>query len=336
MCPDLLAFNTPLSPNDYVGQSTKTVAVSAKATQSTLRLEGIWVPLITPFKNGHIDISALQNLVALMVKSGVHGLVACGTTGEAAHLSELEQETVLSTILASVKPDYPVLMGISGSDTLSVVKKIAHFNQFNIAGFLVSAPSYVKPSQDGIILHFQAIACASSHPIIIYNIPSRTGVNIDLPTLKTLAAIPQFAGIKESSGNMRQIVDIFNHTTLQVLSGDDTLLLNTLCAGGVGAISAAAHIRPDLYVYLYNLVNSGYLIKATTVFNMMLPLIRLLFLEPNPAPVKAVLALQGRISEELRLPMIPVEMAFKEKLQAALAKIDLNLGQVVSFSHLSD
>lgn len=308
--------------NNHVATLSNRITLPEVKAKTKFRYEGIWVPVITPFKNGQIDVAALKSLVASLVNSGVHGLVACGTTGEAAHLSEEEQETVLKTLLESVTPDYPVMVGISGSDTLTVTKKVARFNHYNIAGFLVSAPSYVKPSQVGILLHFQAIADAATHPIILYNIASRTGVNIELSTLITLSSDPRFVAIKESSSNIHQTVDCINQTQLQVLSGDDSLMLHTLCAGGIGAISAAAHIRPDLYVDIYNLVRSGNYEQAREIFNKLLPLIRLLFLEPNPGPLKAILASQGHIDESLRLPMTPVSAGYKEKLLIALAQID--------------
>jgi 4-hydroxy-tetrahydrodipicolinate synthase len=179
----------------------------------------------------------------------------------------------------------------------------------------------VRPSQEGILLHFRAIADATDRPIILYNIPSRTGVNIDLSTVIALAGDPQFVAIKESSGNIAQLADIINQTPLKVFSGDDTLILTTLCFGGHGAISAAAHIRPDLYVHLYNLVRTGRLEQTRAVFNQLLPLIRLLFSEPNPAPIKAVLAMQGRICEELRLPMTAVSQTCRIKLAAALEQV---------------
>lgn len=151
----------------------------------------------------------------------------------------------------------------------------------------------------------QAIARASAHPVIVYNIPARTGVHIALATLQALSADPKFVAIKESSGELGLIADCVHDTSLEVLSGDDSLLLETLLQGGTGAVSAAAHIRPELYVRLYHLVRSGEVAAARQLFAKMLPLIRLLFAEPNPAPIKALLAVQGRIHEELRLPMTP-------------------------------
>jgi 4-hydroxy-tetrahydrodipicolinate synthase len=294
----------------------------ARATISALQpFEGIWVPIITPFRDGCVDFEALQRLASDLVNSGIRGLVVCGTTGEACHLDDKEQAAVLSAVLEAVGPGYPVVMGISGSDTRAVTRKVRDFSEYDIAGFLVSAPCYVRPSQEGILLHFRACASATDRPIILYNVPARSGVNIDLSTVIALSADPQFVAMKESSGNIAQLEDTINQTPLKVLSGDDTLILTTLCFGGHGAIAAAAHIRPDLYVHMYKLVRAGQLEQARAVFNRLLPLIRLLFSEPNPAPVKAVLALQGRVREELRLPMNSVSKTCKAKLAVALGQV---------------
>ncbi|MES2580201.1 MAG: 4-hydroxy-tetrahydrodipicolinate synthase [Pseudomonadota bacterium] len=285
--------------------------------------KGIWVPIITPFKDGNIDIIALRNLVLRMTRSGVHGLVVCGTTGEAAHLSDDEKETVLKTVLETVNPNYPVMMGISGADTLSVTKKIRHFNQFRICAYLISAPYYIRPSQTGIVIHFLMIADAASHPIVIYNIPARAGINIELPSLIKLSEDSRFVAIKESSSNINQIVDTINRTSLNVLCGDDSLLLQTMCAGGVGAISATAHVKPELCLDIYNQILSGNFLAARAQFNQLLPLIRLLFSEPNPAPIKAILSARGDIQEELRLPMLPVTRYLKKQLLSEIVNLEI-------------
>lgn len=317
--PETIRQQSAPSHEKLASASDGSLSISAG---NDLRFAGIWVPLITPFKNGVVDTAALQQLVRNMLINGIHGLVACGTTAEASSLSQAEQMSVLGTILQITAemagPDYPVVMGISGSDTAMVIEKIRYFSQYPLAGFLVSAPGYVRPSQQGIVLHFQAIARASAHPIILYNIPARTGVHIELATLQALSADPRFVAIKESSGSLQLIADCVHDTSLEVLSGDDSLLLETLLQGGTGAISAAAHVRPELFVRLYQLIRNGEVAAAHTLFAAMLPLVRLLFAEPNPAPIKAVLAMQGRIHEELRLPMTPVTPAHREKLRAAL------------------
>jgi 4-hydroxy-tetrahydrodipicolinate synthase len=172
-----------------------------------------------------------------------------------------------------------------------------------------------------IFRQFQAISSVTDRPIILYNIPARTGVDIELPTVISLAADPHFAAIKQCGGNVSQITNLINHTPLKVLRGDDALIFTTLCLGGHGAITAAAHIRPDLYVHVFELMQARQIEQARAVFNTLLPLIRLLFSEPNPGPVKAALALQGRILEELHLPMMPMSKIGKEQLAGSLEQV---------------
>lgn len=283
--------------------------------------EGIWIPVVTPFRNGIVDLDAAQRLAVDFADSGMHGLVVCGTTGEAAALDEDEQTAMLCAVHEAVGSRCPVVMGIGGSDTRAVVAKVARCNQYKAAGYLISAPSYVRPSQQGILLHFQAISAATDPPIILYNIPARTGVNIEQATIMALSVNPNFVAIKRCGGNLSKMTDIINNTLLRVLCGDDALIFATLCLGGHGAISAAAHIRPDLYVQIFDLVRAGKIEQARAVFNALLPLIRLLFTEPNPGPVKAALALQRRIREELRLPMTPISQIGKEKLASTLEQV---------------
>lgn len=282
--------------------------------------EGIWVPLVTPFRDGRVDAGAAQALAEKLIAGGVHGLVVCGTTGEAATLDDDEQAMLLAAILEAADSRCPVMMGIAGSDTRAVAHKVASFDRHPLAGFLVSAPSYVRPSQQGIRLHFETVAAATDRPIVIYNIPSRTAVDIELATAAALARNPRFAAIKECSGIAR-LTDLVNTTPLKVLCGEDTLLLATLCLGGHGAISAAAHICPELYVRLLQLVRAGRIEQARLLFNALLPLIRMLFSEPNPAPVKAALALQGSLREELRLPMMPMSAQGRARLEVELHRI---------------
>ncbi len=279
---------------------------------------GIWVPIVTPFKNGEVDLAAAQALADSLINQGIHGLIVCGTTGEAAALDEVEQAALLCAVIAVAKGRCPVAMGISGSNTRAVAEKVKRCNRYAPSAYLLSAPSYVRPSQQGILWHFQAIAAQTDIPIIIYNIPARTGVNIEAATIAALAQDQRFVAIKESSGQLTQIKEIIEHTSLKVLSGDDSMLLSTLMLGGHGAISAAAHIRPDLFVRLYDLLKAGNTEDASLLFNALLPLIHLLFSEPNPGPVKAALSMQGKIRETLRLPMTPMSPDGKEKLVRVL------------------
>lgn len=282
--------------------------------------EGIWIPLVTPFNTGQVDLVAAQRLTSDLVQSGVHGLVVCGTTGEASAMDVREQESLLAAVLEAAG-DCPVVMGLGGSNTTAVTQNVVYFNRYPIAGLLVSAPCYVRPSQQGIRLHFQAISEATDRPIVLYNIPARTGVNIDIATVMALSRDPHFVGIKECGGNLCQLLSLINSTTLKVLCGDDSLLLATFCLGGHGAISAAAHIRPDLYVQIFELVRGGHLQQARALFNALLPLVTLLFSEPNPGPVKAALALQGKVRDELRMPMLPMSNVGKNQLAEVLEQV---------------
>lgn len=286
-----------------------------------LNPEGIMVPIVTPFCNNAIDFDAAQRIAYDLVNDGVHGIVVCGTTGEAAALDHQEQTALLCAVIEAVGTRCPVLMGISGSNTRVVAEKIANFNQYAPAGFLLSPPSYVRPSQQGILLHFQTVAARTDLPIVIYNIPTRTGVNIAAETVIALATDPQFVAIKESSGNLTQLAEIINSKSLKVLSGDDALFLSTLSLGGHGAISAAAHVRPDLFVRIHALMKLGEAEQATTIFNALLPLIHILFSEPNPGPIKAALAMQGKLQQNLRLPMTIMSRAGQEQLAKILEDV---------------
>ncbi len=283
--------------------------------------EGIWVPLVTPLHQGKPDLDKVQQLATHLIESGIHGLVVCGTTGEAATLNEQEQAHLLSAILEVAKNTCPVLMGINGSNTHMLSEQVGRYENQHLTGFLVSAPSYLRPSQEGLRLHFDAIATATDRAVVLYNIPSRTGVNIDLSTVIALERHANVVAIKDSSGNMTQMMGLVNCTDLKVMCGDDALLLDTLNMGVQGAISAAAHVRPDLFVHLFELVRANHHVQAQALFEELRPLIRPLFSESNPAPVKAALTLQGWIREELRLPMTPMSLAGKIKLATELEKL---------------
>jgi 4-hydroxy-tetrahydrodipicolinate synthase len=285
-------------------------------------MNGIWVPLVTPFHQGQVDLDAAQRLAAHLVAKGVHGLVVCGTTGEACALDDGEQSALLDSVLAAVGSDFPVLMGIGGSDTRSSVSQARRYNEHDIAGFLLPAPAYVRPSQEGLLYHFEAVAQSTGHDIVLYNIPYRTGVNIELATVQELACNPRFVAIKECGSNINQLIDFINETPLAVFGGEDALILPTLCLGGRGAIAAAAHIRPDLFVALYDQVSAGNLAEARAIFQRLLPLIRVLFSEPNPGPVKAALAREGWLKDELRLPMTTVSVECKNRIAEIMESLE--------------
>lgn len=283
--------------------------------------EGIWVPMITPFADGQIDLEAAQRLAQHLQRGGVDGLVVSATTGEAATLSTSEQHRLLAAVLEAVGSNCPVVFGISGNNTAEVASSVKSLENYGIAGVLMSAPYYVRPSQDGIRHHFETVAAETPHPILIYNIPYRTGVNIELETVRALSSNRQFVAIKESgAGNLDQLTRLINDTPLKVLSGEDSLIFVTCCLGGHGAISAAAHIRPDLYGQMVQAIQAGDLARARQIDNGLRPLIRQLFSEPNPAPLKAALAIQGLIRDEVRLPMTKASTVCRDKLEMLLSE----------------
>jgi 4-hydroxy-tetrahydrodipicolinate synthase len=284
------------------------------------RFTGIWVALVTPFHNGEIDFSGLQMLAQTIAKSGVAGFVVCGSTGEAASLNDKEQLAVLDAVLDAV-PDCPVIMGLAGNNMTDVLQRQQHMQTRPITGLLVTPPYYIRPSQAGLIDYFELLANAASVPLILYNIPYRTGVNIELQTIRTLALHQQIVAIKDCGGDAGVTMQLIADGTLDVLAGEDQQIFSTLCLGGAGAITAAAHIRPDLYVRIAQLVQSEKLDEARQLFYRLLPLIQLLFTEPNPALIKAALAIQGLIHDECRAPMQAATTAMRGQLACALKRV---------------
>jgi 4-hydroxy-tetrahydrodipicolinate synthase len=279
---------------------------------------GIWIPLITPFANGAVDHDALRTLVGGYVKAGVSGFVALGTTGEPAALDAAEQDAVLATILAAAG-DVPVLAGVSGNHAASLRERIAQLNAQPVAGVLISAPYYIRPSQAGLIDHFLALADLSSKPVVIYDIPSRTGVRIELDSLLTLAAHPRIQAIKDCAGSPDTTLALILDGRLRVFAGDDANIFTTLCLGGAGAIAASAHVQTERFVALYRALAAVRLDEGRAIWHALAPLVRAMFAEPNPGPVKAALAAQRRIENELRAPMTRVSDTLHRQLQQLVA-----------------
>jgi 4-hydroxy-tetrahydrodipicolinate synthase len=282
------------------------------------QLSGIWVPVITPFAaDGRVDHERLAALVKDLVADGIHGLVACGTTGEAATLDEAEQAAVLGTVL-SAAGGRPVLMGVSGIAPREVVAACRRFGEQAVAGFLVPPPSYVRPSQQGIVDFYREVAAAAApRAIVVYDIPYRTGVELSLATLRTLAAIPGVAGLKDCGGDARKTQALIADGGLAVLAGEDHQIFTTLCQGGQGAIAASAHLHARRFVELFDALQSGDLPRARRLHHALAPMVAALFAEPNPGPLKAQLAALGRIGPALRAPMTPASAPVAAALQAA-------------------
>lgn len=287
----------------------------------TSPFQGIWIPLVTPFSGGAVDGGALRRLVRHYAAAGVDGLVVCGSTGEAAALDDAEQLAVLDAVL-NVADGLPVMMGLAGNHQGHVLRRLSAFGTRPLAGILAPAPYYVRPGQAGASAYFRCLADASRFPLALYDIPYRTGAALDTATLLELAAHPNIAAIKDCGGSLEKTVALIADGRLQVMAGEDLQTLLTLCLGGSGIIAAAAHIRPDLFVALYRAVREQRLDQARALFLALAPMIQLAFAEPNPGPVKAQLARQGLLTDELRAPMPAASAALADRLQAAVAELD--------------
>lgn len=280
---------------------------------------GIWVPLITPFDaHGTVDHAGLARLTTRLAGSGIAGFVVCGSTGEAACLSDAEQQAVLRTVLDAAV-GLPVLMGVSGAATQAVRDKMLRFAELPLAGFLVSAPSYIRPSQAGIAQHFNTLADASPLPLLLYDIPSRTGVRIETATMLALAAHPRIVGVKDCSGELDHLQALVSDGRLAVLCGDDHRILASLCLGAAGAVAASAHLHPQRFVALQAHVEAGRLAQARALWEGLWPLTIALFAEPSPGPLKATLAPLHELAASLRPPMTPTSAAACERVAQALA-----------------
>ncbi len=286
---------------------------------ATMDLSGIWIPLITPLRGGAIDAAALTRLVRQLAAQGVAGFVVCGSTGEAAMLDADEPLQVLALTLQA-SGGKPVWMGLAGVRPAAVAQRARQCAeaQPGVAGFLLAAPAYVRPSQAGIADFFTAVADASPRPLIVYDIPARSGVRIEPATLLALADHPRIVGVKDCSGDRAAAQALLDDGRLALLAGNDDELFDQLARGAVGGITASAHLATAAYVALQKLLADRQLTAARSLWRHLVPLTRALFAEPNPAPLKAVLAAEGWIAEELRAPMRPASDATRAAAQAAL------------------
>jgi 4-hydroxy-tetrahydrodipicolinate synthase len=286
---------------------------------------GLWVPLITPFVGQAVDHEALGRLVKQLVDAGVSGLVVCGSTGEAAALTAEEQLAVLRTV-ARHAPACPLVMGVGGSNqpsTLSWLRTVnagAELDLPRLHGVLVSAPGYIRPSQAGLRQWFTALADASSAPLVLYDIPYRTGATLERDTLLALADHPNIQAIKDCGGDAAKTMALLRDGRLQVLAGEDLQVFSTLALGGAGAIAASAHVHPQHWVALVAALRADDVASARRLWHPLVPLVEALFSEPNPAPVKAWLARQRLVGNALRPPMTPMSLAGQERLLTLAAQ----------------
>ena len=288
------------------------------ATNNKLFL-GTGVALITPFRKQQdtVDFTKLEHLIDDVISRGVDYIVALGTTSEAATLTEAERSAVQEFIVETVAGRCPIMLGLGGNNTLNVTDTIARTNFDGISGILSVTPYYNKPNQRGLLQHYRSVAEASPVPVIIYNVPGRTGVNLTADTTLTLAhECPNIIGIKEASGNMQQVMDILRQRPdgFRVISGDDALTYPMLTLGADGVISVIANAMPDTMSQMVRLTLKGDYKKALPLHYRMLPLMNAIFDEGNPTGVKALLELQGAIHNVLRLPLVKATKPLVNKL----------------------
>jgi 4-hydroxy-tetrahydrodipicolinate synthase len=267
---------------------------------------GIYLPIITPFLNGGVDYKSYEKMVDHYIEKGIHGIIPLGTTGESPTVSHAEYHNIIKIIIDLVKGRIPIFLGVSGNNTLSLIKKLEDFEKYDIEGYLIASPYYNRPSQNGILRHYQEIAGSISKKVIIYNIPYRTGRNIENETIREIAGIKNVVGLKDSCGMIGQTLEILNDPPLDfsIFTGEDIMTLINLTHGGAGGILASCHINTDRFIGLYESIKNGDLEKGLKTWKKLYPLIPLLFKEPNPGPIKYILQRQGLIqSDKLRLPL---------------------------------
>ncbi|MBX3623752.1 MAG: 4-hydroxy-tetrahydrodipicolinate synthase [Rhizobacter sp.] len=278
---------------------------------------GLWVPLVTPFQGERVDIAALQRLVGHLAQTAIKGFVVCGSTGEAESLTRAEQLAVLDAVLASCR-DKPVMMGLAGTRLDEMREHLREVARRPVVAVLVSAPYYLRPAQAGIVAHFRALADASPVPVVLYDVPSRTGSQMTLDTLLTLAAHPNIRAIKDCGGDEEKTRALIADGRLAVLAGDDHRIFTTACLGGAGAIAASGHLLPQHYAQLVASAREGRLADARRLCHALTPLSLALFAEPNPSVFKAVLARQGWMGDALRAPHSQASVEAVQRAWAAL------------------
>lgn len=281
---------------------------------------GSLVAIVTPFSKGKFDEKAMAELIEFHIAHGTHGIVPCGTTGESATLTPEEHERVVTFTVEVVNRRIPVIAGTGSNSTDEAITFTKHAKAIGADAALLITPYYNKPPQEGLYRHFAAVAKAVDLPQILYNIPGRTSINMLPATVSRLSEIPNIVGIKEGSGSLQQVSEIIQRARpgFLMLSGDDPLTLPMIALGGKGVITVTANVAPTDMANMVNAALEGNYEKARLLHYKLAPLFEALFLETNPIPVKAALAMMGKMSEEVRLPLTPLATELRPKLQEAL------------------
>jgi 4-hydroxy-tetrahydrodipicolinate synthase len=285
-----------------------------------MKLEGSFVALVTPLKNGQLNEQKIRELVKFQIDNGTDGLVPCGTTGESPTLSEEEKNRVIEIVIAEAKGKATVVAGTGSNDTAKTIKATQRAKEMGADAALVITPYYNKPTQEGLFRHFEAVTKAVDLPIMIYNVPGRTGVNMQPATVARLAKLDAIVAIKEASGDLNQVSEIINTCgdRIRVFSGDDSLFAPILSVGGVGVVSVVANIAPKDLKALYTAFKANDIAKMQKLHHQLFPLCQAMFYETNPVPVKTAMNLMGMDVGELRLPLAPMSEVNKTRLAQVL------------------
>jgi 4-hydroxy-tetrahydrodipicolinate synthase len=289
-------------------------------------LKGIYTALVTHFKDGNLDEKAFKNIIEFQLKGGINGIVPCGTTGEAPTLSYEEHEKVIELAVKYVNGKVPVIAGTGSNSTQEAIELTAGAKKLGANFCLLTTPYYNKPTQEGLYQHFKAIAEAVNIPLILYNIPGRTGINMTPETIFRLSRIKNIVGIKEAAGSLTQVSDIHRLTkgTFTILSGDDNLFLPMMSVGAVGVISVLSNIMPKEMQSLYRafLIDKD-MKKAMNIHTHLMPLFQGIFVETNPIPIKEAMAYMGMLKKEFRLPLCPLSDGNSKFIKGLLGEYGL-------------
>lgn len=287
--------------------------------------KGAIVAIVTPFRDGKVDEEALRELIEFQIANGTDGIVPCGTTGESATLTHEEHDRVIEITINAVKKRVPVIAGTGSNSTAEALRLTKHAYEAGADGALIVCPYYNRPTQEGLYQHYKMIAENVPIPIVPYNIPSRTGVNLLPEMVAKLSKIKNIVGIKEASGSIKQMSDIIGlcGDDFAVLSGDDIFTLPLLAMGGAGIISVVSNVVPADMAGLVDAYAANDLVKARALHHKMSPLIEALFMEVNPTPVKAALSLMGKIKYEYRLPLCKMSDSNLDKLKKVMTSYGL-------------
>jgi 4-hydroxy-tetrahydrodipicolinate synthase len=292
---------------------------------------GVGTALVTPFKkDGSLDESAVRRLARRQIDAGIHFLSPCGTTGEAPTLSDDEKVRVVELVVEECAGKVPVLAGAGGYDTKEVIHLMRRMETAGASGFLSVTPYYNKPTQEGLFQHYKALSEATPLPIVVYNVPGRTGCNVEPATLARIAQFRNIVAVKEASGNVSQMAEICSVVPEDfiVLSGDDALTLPLMAIGGHGIISVASNEAPAEMVQMVELAEKGDYRAARKLHAFLYPLMTVNFIEANPGPAKAAMAAMGLLEEAYRLPMVSPRPASRERILSVLQQLKLNESRV--------